>query len=330
MRIDRLLAMTVMMLNRERVSARELAEKFEISVRSVYRDLDAMGLAGIPVLSYAGHGGGFGLQENYKIDRRLLSAADINAILVSLASIRRSLPQADLDATMEKIASLLPESQRSGAFQLEQVVIDTLSWGGSPALNDKIALIHRAIATSRCLEFEYSTGAGVRSARRVEPMTLFFKGYSWYLFAFCLERRDYRFFRVTRLKSPRLAEAGFTRRAASYRAYLPTFAPAEPAREMVLEFAAADRQMAEDTFDGEQISLLADGRVRVALRMPEDHLFYSMILSFGEHVTVISPAHVRQTLAKKIKKIASLYKPDIMVSQPPVTMPPSPSDKEET
>jgi predicted DNA-binding transcriptional regulator YafY len=330
MRIDRLLAITVMLLNRERVSARELAEKFEISVRSVYRDLDAMNLAGIPVESYAGRGGGYGLPENYKIDRRLLTPGDIKAILSSLASVRRSLPLQDIDGTIEKIASLLPAPERRSSVHMEQVVIDTLSWGGNAALNEKIASIHQAIAACQCLEFHYSTGAGVRSARHVEPMTLFFKGYSWYVFAYCLQRQDYRFFRVTRMKAVHPAGGTFARRPDSYRDYLPRLTSAQAPIDMVLEFSAADRQMAEDTFDPEQIDVRPDGRVRVALHMPADRHFFSMVLSFGEHVTVVSPASARADLLKKINTISALYKPDSTVSHPSVTMSPSPSDKEAT
>ncbi len=314
MRIDRLLAMTVLLLNRERISARELADRFEISVRTVYRDFDAMILAGIPVISFAGHGGGYGLQENYKIDRRLLSPADIKAILMSLASIRQTLPDQKLDDTMEKIASLLPAPERRDACRLEHIVIDSVSWGKGQILNKRIELVQRAIISNRVLEFAYQKQAGARSERRVEPLTLVFKGYSWYLFAYCCSRQDYRFFRLTRMKELRLGHAEFVRRTASYRDFLPDFGPVQPLSEIVLEFGADSRQIAEDTFDEEQIQPLPDGRVRVTVQMPENDWLYSMILSFGTHVAIISPLSARQAIMEKIKKIMSLYKPDTTVS----------------
>jgi predicted DNA-binding transcriptional regulator YafY len=325
MRIDRLLAMTVMLLNRERISARELAERFEISIRTVYRDFEAMSLAGIPVIPYAGHGGGFGLQENYKIDRRLLTPTDIKSILMSLGSIRQTLPDQKLDDTMEKIASLLPQPERSGACQLEQVVIDTVSWGKSPHLNQRIELVQRAIAGFQLLAFHYFDQSGVASERRVEPHTLVFKGYSWYLFAFCRSREDFRFFRLTRMKEVRLDSGKFVRRPVSYRDSLPGFGMVMPAPlvEIELEFGANSRRLAEDTFDQEQLTVLADGRVRVCLQMPDNEWLYSMVLSFGPHVRVVSPPPVRRAIAEKIKKIAALYKPDTMVSMASDSIPAS-------
>ena len=130
MRIDRMLAITVMMLNRDRISARELAERFEVSIRTIYRDIEAINLAGIPVISYPGNNGGFGIMDNYKIDRQVLSLKDMLSILSALKAISSSLEFSELDNAIEKINSLVPRG-KTGQKNLfaEQFVVDILPWG---------------------------------------------------------------------------------------------------------------------------------------------------------------------------------------------------------
>lgn len=125
-----MLTITIMLLNRERISAKELADKFEISVRTVYRDIEAINLAGIPIISYSGNNGGFGIMENYKIDRQLLTLNDMTAILSALKGVNTTLEDRELDSAIEKIKSLLP---RDRAFEMdqrsEQIIFDILPWG---------------------------------------------------------------------------------------------------------------------------------------------------------------------------------------------------------
>ncbi|MCK5003754.1 MAG: HTH domain-containing protein, partial [Candidatus Aminicenantes bacterium] len=112
MRIDRLLSITILMLNKDRVTARELSDKFEVSIRTIYRDLDALLLAGIPVMSYQGNEGGYGLIDNYKIDRQILSINEMLSILTSLQSVNTSLEDKQYDSAIEKIKSLVPEDRK--------------------------------------------------------------------------------------------------------------------------------------------------------------------------------------------------------------------------
>ncbi len=103
MRIDRMLAITVMLLNRDRISARELAERFEVSVRTVYRDIDAINMAGIPVISYPGNEGGFGIMENFRLDRQLLTLNDMLTILAALKGIDTGLIHKEVGSAIENL-----------------------------------------------------------------------------------------------------------------------------------------------------------------------------------------------------------------------------------
>ena len=108
MRLDRLLAITVLLLNRDRISARELARRFEVTVRTIYRDVEALCLAGIPVVSFQGNNGGFGLVENYRWDRQLLNMNDMVSMLTALKGVNETLGDDELDNAIEKVTSLVP------------------------------------------------------------------------------------------------------------------------------------------------------------------------------------------------------------------------------
>lgn len=315
MRIDRLLAITVLMLNRERVTARELAEKFEVSIRTIYRDFEAMNLAGIPVVSYSGNNGGFGIMENYRLDRRLLNSQDLTSILSALHGVNRTLDDKSLALAMDKIASLIPRDKGEEIMQsLEQVVIDVFPWGDNPGFAEKIKCLHHAVAQRRIVQFTYTNTIGERNKRKVEPMTLLFKGYSWYLFGFCLLKNDYRFFRLSRLKDCEILADTFSRRNKSYRDCLGPFGEGGEPVELVLKFDSKVRQFIEDSFEGEQMEIQQDGSIVVKFRMPENEWLYGFILSFSDNAEVISPEHIRKKMTKIVKKIDSLYKPDIGVS----------------
>lgn len=315
MRIDRLLAITTLMLNRERITARELADKFEVSVRTIYRDFEALNLAGIPVISYSGNNGGYGIMENYRLDKRLLTSRDITSILSALHGVNRALDDKSLTAAMDKIASLIPREQSQDVMQnIEQVVIDILPWGDTPGRSEDIHCLHQAIAGRKLVEFSYINTKGEDSVRKAEPMTLLFKGYSWYLFGFCLLKNDYRFFRLSRLKNLKMLPMSFTRKDKSYKDCLGSMMESGNPVEFVMKFSPDVRQFIEDSFEREQIETQPDGSITARFIMPLNEWTYGFFLSFGENIEIISPEHVRKKMAEIVKKIYSAYKPDITLS----------------
>jgi predicted DNA-binding transcriptional regulator YafY len=308
MRIDRLLAITVLLLKQERVTARDLAERFEVSIRTIYRDMDAMCLAGIPVLPYPGNGGGYRLMDNYKLDKRLLKPEDIQAILSTLSGMNRTLGDGTMQSTIDKISSLLPRGTGPNEPSFcEQLVIDLYPWDQNPLRVDKIRLIHRGITRSQCLRFVYQNAKAEAGEREIEPMTLVFKGYSWYLFAFCLQRSDYRFFKISRMTDIQLTERVFQRRPEGYETHLPGEKRLEEMDPLVLDFKAEMKPHLEDTFHQAPQEILENGDIRLRLKVPREEWVLGMILSYGPMVRVVSPASIRAQLVTAAEKIIGLY-----------------------
>lgn len=307
MRIDRMLGITVMLLGRDRVTARELADRYEVSIRTVYRDIEAIQQAGIPVVSLPGNGGGYALMENYRIDRRLLTFEDMMAILTALRGARSVLADPGMESAMDKISSLIPRDRAYDTqSHFEQFVIDYHPWGQGEKQQERFRRIHEAIVARCLLEMTYRNLRGETVTRTIEPMTLFFKGYSWYLFAYCRTKKDFRVFRLTRVISLNETGETFERRQGSYRDMESAELDVPPVH-LIMRFAPEARLRVEELFDWDEISTLNDGFLQVEVYWPEDEWVYSTILSYGELIEVVEPLHIRREIEKKAQKMMKLH-----------------------
>jgi len=316
MRIDRMLSIIVMMLNRDRVTARELAEKFGVSVRTVYRDLQAIDEAGIPVMSYSGNKGGYGIMDTFRIDRHYLTFDDIVSMVTTLRGVNTTLENRELDTAIEKIANLVPRTKSHDLFRhSQQMIVDIMPLGYTHRQKARMKDVHQAVSEQQLLEFEYNNTKGEHTKRIVEPMTLIFKGYAWYLFAYCRLKKDYRLFRLSRMRNPLILSESFHRKNQSYEDTFQGDPNSDQIVHLKLQFSPDVRVQVEDFFEPDQIRYLKNGSMRVNIDFPEDNWVYSFLLSYGEHVKVLSPEHIRAILFEKAKKIQDIYKPDIQMSQ---------------
>lgn len=308
MRIDRMLAIVIMLLNKDRVSARELSNKFEVSIRTVYRDIDAINLAGIPIVSFSGNNGGFGILDNYKLDRQLLSLDDMLSILTALKGINNTLEDKYLTNAIDKITSLVPKEKADELNQhFENVIIDLLPWTFNDEQKKILKMIHDAIKENIIIQFDYKNLKSEKITRMVEPMSLVFKGYSWYLFGFCGNKKDYRIFKLSRIGNLLITEKIFKRRNYSYRDFFIEDKKAQNLINIKLRFSPEVKDIVEEYYGDDKINIDDDGYLIVELNMPEDRWIYSNILSFGEHVEVLSPLYLREIIKDKAKKITEKY-----------------------
>ena len=208
MKLDRMIGILAVLLQQEKVTAPWLAEKFEVSRRTINRDIERLCMAGIPIVTSRGAGGGISIMEGYKIDRTLLTSSDMQAILAGLRSLDSVSGTGRYAQLMDR---LLP-----GASELlsgdPHILIDLSSWYKT-ALAPKIELLHEAIENSRLVSFSYHAPSG-ESSRLVEPYDLIFRWAGWYLWGWCRIREDFRLFKLNRMTE--LADAGsFEKRPAS-------------------------------------------------------------------------------------------------------------------
>ncbi|RPI71623.1 MAG: WYL domain-containing protein, partial [Desulfobacteraceae bacterium] len=241
--------------------------------------------------------------------RQLFSLKDMLSMLTALKGLNLTLRDKDLDRTIEKITNLVPREKKEQLVrQYEQLVIDIMPWGQGEKQKKKLEQIHAAIKESKLLTFQYRNAKGEQRARIVEPMTLLFKPYGWYLFAYCRTRRDFRLFRLTRIKDLAGLNESFVRRDKTYEDTYEREMGRAKTVDLLLQFTPQARPMVEDYFEEEWISIQKDGSALVRMSMPEGEWVYGMLLSYGENVRVLKPAYVRKVIKERAQNILRHYK----------------------
>ncbi|QGG50964.1 helix-turn-helix transcriptional regulator [Lysinibacillus pakistanensis] len=313
MKLERLLSIIILLLNRRMVQAKELAERFEVSVRTIYRDIDAINAAGIPIVTYQGTNGGIGLSEGYRLDRNILTNDELATIVTALRSISTSYSKEQHQRLVEKINSVvLPEHEEEFQHKTNRVLIDYSPWGGSKHLRAKLILLDEALDSCVLVNFTYSNAEGEVSQRNVEPHMLILKGRQWYLQAYCLEKEEFRLFKLKRMKGLRIDyEKTFIRRNPTNQEHNEGKNKLKPSTpEVVFRFQDKARHLAEEWFGIEELLPVEDGSWLVKKAYPENEWLYSFILSLGHHVEVLEPQHLRKIITSRAEKIAKVYKND--------------------
>ena len=307
MKLERLLAITIILLNNDKVQAKDLAERFEVSIRTIYRDLETINMSGIPIISYPGNNGGYGIMDTFKIDKHIFSDSDIESVLSTLKGISNSLDDTQLDSALEKLMNIGLSRNKNISQLNDKIIVDIFRYGASAKQKEAHKLIYYAINNSRLINFEYVNALGEATARTIEPMTLVFKNFSWYLFAFCKLKDDFRFFKLTRIRNINVSVHSFARREAKYGDYELSAERSYQGVELIIKFNARIKHRIEEYFPENIAEYLQDGSPIVKLNWKEDDWIYSFILSYGDDAEIISPPHIRENYIKKIKNISALY-----------------------
>jgi len=309
-KMDRLLAMTVLLLNRGRVSAKELAERFEVSTKTIYRDMDTLCQAGIPIAAYQGTSGGFEMMEQFTISRQFLTLSEINSIIRAVRGVNQALDDNTYDHLLEKVSSMLGQADRlPSAGTTDPLIVDLNPWGQGPSTRHKVNVIRQAIEECFVVSFRYMNMHGEVSERDAEPSALILKGNVWYLQAYCQLRSEFRVFRLSRIYDLALQLERFDRREApSMEGYAwDSSWSREEEKAISLRFPPQVRFRVEETFDPGQVSVDTDGSVRVEGYFSDDEWFYGMLLSFGNHVRVEQPPAVAAEIVRRAKLIIEQY-----------------------
>jgi len=309
MRLDRLVSIIVLLLRKGKVQAKELAQLFEVSVRTIYRDIEAINLAGIPIVTYQGSNGGISIADGYRLDKSVLTEEEMSAVVSALKGISATMPDTRYDIIMEKIRSLIPSKQLDNMdSKIKQLIIDFFPWGSTKSLRESVSVIKNAIEHRNLIQFNYIDFSANKTFRIVEPYSLILKGQSWYLYAWCQMRQDYRLFKLSRMRELTVLEQKFEARETNNS--LPNFDTewkySGKTVSLQLLFEKEVENIAFEFF-GDNLERQKDGKLLLKTEMPDGYWLYGFILSFGTGVEVISPPYLRQVIADLSKKIYKKY-----------------------
>lgn len=309
MKIDRLVAILVVLLRKERVQAKELAEKFDVSARTILRDVEAINLAGIPIVTFQGANGGIGIAEGYRLDKSVLTGDDMAAVITALKGIDGAITGKRHEILMEKLKNTLPLHQLEALDnKLKQLIIDLSPWHEDAYTKNKLAAIRRAIEGTLELEFTYTDSEGRKTQRTAEPYSLILKAQKWYLYAWCRLRNDFRYFKVSRIGGLKTSETVFKPREvlADNLSEEPEWYGSGSPVTLDLVFIKELENIVAEWF-GENAQKDENGNIRVITTLPENNWLYGYLLSFGPGIEVVSPPRIRNILADMAKEIFEKY-----------------------
>ena len=296
MQINRLFEIVYILLERKTITAKELAERFEVSTRTIYRDIEILSQAKIPVYANKGNGGGIGLLEDYVLDKSVLSEEEQNQILFALQSMEKISNQ-DEKNILEKMSSIFNKSKTNW------IDVDFSDWGTNGEQDQTFNLIRNAILKHNVIEFVYYNSYGEEKKRQAEPLQIYFKDKSWYLKAYCRLKQDYRLFKISRMKDIKLLNETFERELPQIKENKFDYKTIQ----LELEISKDMSYRVYDEFKREDILKNKNGDFIVKVEFPENDWVYGYILSFGENVKVLSPGYVKSIIKEKLQKSLKNY-----------------------
>ena len=310
-RIDRLVAILLLLQSRRIIRAQDIAGHFNISIRTVYRDMNALGEAGVPLCAEAGEG--YSIIEGYHLPPVMFTREEASALFMGGKFVERQTDAsvtAHAQSALLKIQSVLPEDTQDFIGSLQNSTAMLIPAASGSAANVELTALQDAIVNRRIIAIDYFAQYRASTTRReVEPIGLLFYSDHWHLIAYCLLRQGLRDFRTDRIKHFKVLDRQFRKRPdVSLKSYLRDFGREEAASEIVVRF---DNDVAHIVRERQGYGLLEEKPVEDGVVMtflvPDSPWTHSWLFSYGPKATVLSPDSLRQLLAKRAKEIFELY-----------------------
>lgn len=282
------------------MTAKELADHFEVSVRTIHRDIEDLAMAGIPLYTKQGRNGGIVLLDKFIFDKGIISEKEQQEIITALESVQ-AVTSVETVESLTKLRTLFQVKQK------EWIAVDISDWSNKH--KELYQLVKEAIVTNHVFEFDYYSRYGQVTLRKVEPIQLWFKSSNWYLKCYCKNKQDFRMFKLSRMKNPVLCNE--------------TFLPREYPKEgedldidtkdevlkpkLVLHINETMGFQVYDSFELHEIEKQVDGSFLVTLYYSIDEWLYSMILSYGHHAVVLEPEVIRTEVIRRTSESLKRY-----------------------
>lgn len=301
MKNDRLFQLLYLLLEKKRISAPKLAKNLEVSVRTVYRDVETLSMAGVPIFASAGKGGGISILPGYSFNKTLLTDDEQNQLIFAVQSLK---------AVDQKVDGLL--NKLGAAFQktkADWIAVDFSRWGLQRTDTLRFELIKTAILGKHVLDIVYCSTSGETKQRKLNPIKLIYKDKNWYLQAYCLKADDFRLFKICRIVEIYLTNEVFNE---DYTYDVPPIESQQTTNVLItlirLKFSQSVAFRVYDEFSSDTIKRQADGSLIVNADFPLDDWIISYLFSFGTDVTVLEPLNLNKKLADYAEKVVEHYK----------------------
>ena len=298
MKNNRLFKILYYVLEKGKVTANELAEKYEVSIRTIYRDIDVLSSAGIPIYATQGKGGGIEIADDFVLKKSFLSENEQEQILIALKGLELTNKEYE-NELLTKLTALFKTKNTNW------IEVDFTNWQRSKSYDELFKDIKSAIINKNIVRFIYFSSNKKETSRKVKPIRLLFKGWDWYVYAFCLSRNDFRYFKLSRIKEfeilPNTFEDDFDsivlKKEIEY-------------EETVFVKVKFDRKMAFRVYDevSSAIEEDEDGNLYATVELPNNYNLYNYIFSYGDAAEVLEPKEIRDKIKNIINIMAKKYR----------------------
>lgn len=298
MQIGRLFEIVYILLDKKTTTAKDLAQHFEVSQRTIYRDIDTLTAAGIPIYTNKGKGGGISLLDNFVLNKSLLSENEQDEILTALHSLSLA-KDPDASNVLSKLSTMFNKSA------VDWIQVDFSDWRSQDSTT--FSSIKSAILNKHAIQFDYYSSFGEKSERRIEPLQLSFKHRAWYVVGYCTAKKDIRVFKLFRIKNLVVTNESFDRTYHPQSINQPYDPKLSKLITVKLRIDASQAYRVYDDFDESQVEKCSDDSFIVTSTYPEDQWVYGNILSFGHYAEVLEPDYLREVIKERLKKSLDKY-----------------------
>lgn len=298
MKIDRLIGIITILLQKDKVTAPELAKRFEVSRRTINRDIEDISKAGIPIVTIQGSGGGISILDSYKMDKTLLNNDELQAIFSGLKGIDSISKTSYLTGMIEKL------SGKNNRIQVDDSIIIDLSSHYQKPLTQKIDVIKNAIYTGQCISFRYYYKKG-ETVRCIEPYRLIFKWSSWYVFGYCLDRKAYRLFKLNRLWNISFSKEFIPREIPESELQFDDYFSSDTIHLKAI-FSESEKYRLIEEYGVDCYSVTDSGELLLERDFASYDNMRSWIFSFGDKVKILEPGQLCEDRKKQAAAILAM------------------------
>lgn len=301
MKSDRMFGILCILLERENVTVRELAGYFEVSTRTIHRDLLDLSASGFPVVTRQGVGGGVSLLPNFRYNKSALSEDDMKVILAGI----EGLATIDDSARMKTLLAKLRFSDGNRLLLENDIILDFTSWNQNSSFLSRIGMLRKAIAGHFIVEMGYCSPSGTVT-RRVEPYKLIFKQETWYLLAFCLLRQEFRMFRLSRITDLEVSDSVFDERSDYEIPSMESHFVNDGGQAVTVKMDRSLEFLAIDFFGRENL-VYQENDIVVTFLTGRPEWVLSTFSGFGNKAEILAPDSLRQEMKHYLEQMAALY-----------------------
>ena len=308
MKFERLLEILFELLSKNSVTAQYLAEKLSVNVRSIYRYIETLEYAGVPIYTTRGKNGGFHIVDTYRLTSTFMTKKEFDGVITALAAITESVPDKTLESAISKLKATVKNEYSGFDVKAGNLIIDGGPWGDTVGYKAKLSVIEQSLSENKDLFIRYRDRTGKVTERVIEPHVIVFKQGLWYVYAFCRLRKKFRFFKTGRIENARILSTTFERKDLT-KMDLPLdfWHNSVQAEMVVMEIDGKAVSDVEEWLGIENVSPIGKEKYLAQVNLPYDAGLISKIMSYGNGIKVLSPEKLKNEIKDTALSVAEQY-----------------------